>query len=53
MLGKLFSRLTKKRLEKAFDFCLTEEARITAGECYKRAIRTAEAVKHELISFVA
>jgi glycosyltransferase involved in cell wall biosynthesis/peptidoglycan/xylan/chitin deacetylase (PgdA/CDA1 family)/SAM-dependent methyltransferase len=44
--------LTNERLEKAFDFCLTEEARTTAGECYKRAVRTAEAVKNELISFV-
>jgi glycosyltransferase involved in cell wall biosynthesis/peptidoglycan/xylan/chitin deacetylase (PgdA/CDA1 family)/SAM-dependent methyltransferase len=44
--------LTNERLEKAFDFCLTEEARTTAGECYKRAVRTAETVKHELISFV-
>jgi hypothetical protein len=52
MLGKLFSRLTNERLEKAFDFCLTEEARTTAGECYRRAVRTVEAAKHEFISFV-
>src|SRR5262249_29635219 len=44
--------LTNERLEKAFDFCLTEEARKTARECYKRAVRPAQAVKHEFISFV-
>jgi Amidohydrolase len=31
---------------------LTEEARTTAGECYRRAVRTAEAAKQEFISFV-
>jgi glycosyltransferase involved in cell wall biosynthesis/peptidoglycan/xylan/chitin deacetylase (PgdA/CDA1 family) len=44
--------LTNERLEEAFAYCLTEEARTTAGECYRRAVRTVEAVKHELISFV-
>jgi peptidoglycan/xylan/chitin deacetylase (PgdA/CDA1 family) len=45
--------LTNERLEEAFDYCLTEEARTTAGECYRRAVRTAEAVKDEFISFVS
>lgn len=44
--------LTNERLEKAFDFCLTEEAQKTAEECCKLALRNAEAMKHELISFV-
>ena len=44
--------LTYERLEEAFTYCLTEEARTTARECYRRAVRTAEAVKHEFISFV-
>jgi glycosyltransferase involved in cell wall biosynthesis/peptidoglycan/xylan/chitin deacetylase (PgdA/CDA1 family) len=44
--------LTNERLEEAFDYCLTEEARTTAGECYRRAVRTVEAVKHEFISVV-
>jgi glycosyltransferase involved in cell wall biosynthesis/peptidoglycan/xylan/chitin deacetylase (PgdA/CDA1 family)/SAM-dependent methyltransferase len=44
--------LTNERLEEAFDYCLTAEARTTAGECYRRAIRVAEGVKHEFMSFV-
>src|SRR6266481_2477666 len=44
--------LTNERLEEAFAYCLTEEARTTARECYRRAVRTAEAVKHEFIAVV-
>ena len=39
-------------MEEAFDYCLTEEARTTAGEGYRRAVKTAEAAKQEFISFV-
>ena len=44
--------LTNERLEEAFSYCLTEEARTKARGCYRQAVRTAETVKHEFISFV-
>jgi hypothetical protein len=42
--------LEDKELQKAFDYCLTEDARVKAGECYKRAVRRVQEIRDEFIS---
>ncbi len=42
--------LTEEGLQKALEYCLTEEARLKARECRDRAMMMVEAVKHEFIS---
>lgn len=37
-------------LQKAFDYCLTEEARAKAKECFERAVRKVEEVREEFVS---
>lgn len=42
--------VTDEALQKALDFCLTEEARVKARECRDRAIQLVEEVRQEFIA---
>ncbi len=42
--------LSDDMLQKAFEYCLTEEARVKARECRDRAIKAVEQVRDEFIS---
>jgi len=42
--------LTDEALQRAFDYCLTEDARVTARECCERAMKRVEEVRDEFIS---
>jgi hypothetical protein len=42
--------LSEETLQKAFEYCLTEEARAKARECRERAIKAVEQVRDEFIS---
>lgn len=42
--------LTDEALQRAFDYCLTEDARAQARERCERAMKTVEEVRHEFIS---
>jgi Polysaccharide pyruvyl transferase len=45
--------LTNGTLQQAFDYCLTEDARAKARECYDRAVRTVKEVREEFVSALA
>jgi hypothetical protein len=45
--------LTDEALQQAFDYCLTEDARVKARECRGRAISMAQRVRDEFISSLA
>jgi hypothetical protein len=42
--------LTDERLQGAFEYCLTEDARVKARECSERAIKTVEEVRDQFIA---
>jgi hypothetical protein len=45
--------LADETLQQAFDYCLTEDARAKARECYERAMRTVKEVREEFVSALA
>jgi hypothetical protein len=46
-------RLTDEVLRHAFDYCLTEDARVKARECRGRTISMVQEVRDEFISSLA
>jgi hypothetical protein len=44
--------VTDEVLQKAFDYCLTEEARMEARECSERAVKVIEEVRDEFIKIL-
>ena len=45
--------LTDERLQEAFKYCLTEDARVKVRECSERAMKTVEGVRDEFISVLS
>lgn len=42
--------LTDETLQEAFDYCLTEDARVKARECYQRAVKILQETRDQFIS---